>query len=60
MLKLASERAPSAGDIGIQDHPCFPQHYMTQLMLPFTNYQAVSNIWKRERISAAKKCRPES
>ena len=43
-LKLASERAPSAGDIGIQDYPCFPQHYMTQLMLPFTNHQAVSTV----------------
>ena len=54
-LKLASERAPSAGDIGIQDYPCFPQHYMTQLMLPFTNYQAVSTVGKRAANFGSKK-----
>jgi len=54
-LKFASQRAPSAGDIGIQDDPCFPQHYMTQLMLPFTNYQAVSNVWKRAANFGSKK-----
>jgi sterol desaturase/sphingolipid hydroxylase (fatty acid hydroxylase superfamily) len=43
-LKLGSERAPSVGDIGIQDHRHFPQHYMTQLVLPFTNYQADSTV----------------
>jgi sterol desaturase/sphingolipid hydroxylase (fatty acid hydroxylase superfamily) len=43
-LKLSSERAPSAGDIGIQDHPHFPQNYMTQLVLPFTNYSADSTV----------------
>ena len=35
-LKLDAARAPSAGDIGIQDHAQFPQDYMTQLVLPFT------------------------
>ena len=35
-LKLDAARNPSAGDIGIQDHGEFPQHYMTQLVLPFT------------------------
>ena len=59
-LKLASERAPSAGDIGIQDYPCFPQHYMTQLMLPFTNYQAVSTVWKRAANFGSKKMPAES
>ena len=43
-LKLGSERAPSVGDIGIQDHRHFPQHYMTQLVLPFTNYQTDSTV----------------
>jgi sterol desaturase/sphingolipid hydroxylase (fatty acid hydroxylase superfamily) len=43
-LKLGSERAPSVGDIGIQDHRHFPQHYMTQLVLPFTDYQADSTV----------------
>jgi sterol desaturase/sphingolipid hydroxylase (fatty acid hydroxylase superfamily) len=43
-LQLSSEREPSVGDIGIQDHRDFPQHYMTQLVLPFTNYQADSTV----------------
>jgi sterol desaturase/sphingolipid hydroxylase (fatty acid hydroxylase superfamily) len=34
-LKLGSERPPSVGDIGIEDRPHFPQHYVTQLALPF-------------------------
>ena len=36
-LRLNSEREPSVGDIGIQNHRDFPQHYMTQLALPFRN-----------------------
>jgi sterol desaturase/sphingolipid hydroxylase (fatty acid hydroxylase superfamily) len=43
-LQLSSEREPSVGDIGIQDHRDFPQHYMTQLVLPFTNYQADGTV----------------
>src|SRR6476660_4067734 len=39
-LKLSAERAPRAGDIGIQDSPGFPQHYLTQLVLPFAIYRA--------------------
>jgi sterol desaturase/sphingolipid hydroxylase (fatty acid hydroxylase superfamily) len=39
-LKLNAERAPRAGDIGIQDSPGFPQHYLTQLVLPFAIYRA--------------------
>jgi len=30
-----SECTPTTGDIGIQDQPCFPQRYLTQLTLPF-------------------------
>jgi sterol desaturase/sphingolipid hydroxylase (fatty acid hydroxylase superfamily) len=36
-LKLDAVRTPSAGDIGIQNQAQFPQDYMTQLVLPFTN-----------------------
>jgi sterol desaturase/sphingolipid hydroxylase (fatty acid hydroxylase superfamily) len=36
-LRLNSEREPSVGDIGIQNHRDFPQNYMTQLALPFRN-----------------------
>ena len=39
-LTLSAERAPRAGDIGIQDSPGFPQHYLTQLVLPFAIYRA--------------------
>jgi sterol desaturase/sphingolipid hydroxylase (fatty acid hydroxylase superfamily) len=34
-LRLESERAPIAGDVGIGDRPDFPQRYVTQLVLPF-------------------------
>jgi sterol desaturase/sphingolipid hydroxylase (fatty acid hydroxylase superfamily) len=53
-LKLDSERVPSTGDIGIQNQPHYPQHYMTQLVLPFTNYHAVSTVEQRATTSATK------
>jgi sterol desaturase/sphingolipid hydroxylase (fatty acid hydroxylase superfamily) len=34
-FRSISERTPIAGDIGIQDQPCYPQHYCTQLAMPF-------------------------
>jgi sterol desaturase/sphingolipid hydroxylase (fatty acid hydroxylase superfamily) len=34
-FRLSSERAPLAGDIGVQDQPCYPQNYCAQLALPF-------------------------
>jgi sterol desaturase/sphingolipid hydroxylase (fatty acid hydroxylase superfamily) len=43
-LKLDSERAPRSGDIGIQNQPQYPQDYVTQLVLPFTNYRAVGPV----------------
>jgi hypothetical protein len=33
---------------------------MTQLMLPFTNYQAVSTVWKRAANFGSKKMPAES
>jgi sterol desaturase/sphingolipid hydroxylase (fatty acid hydroxylase superfamily) len=36
-LRLASPRAPVAGDIGIQDRPDFPQVYLRQLVMPFVS-----------------------
>lgn len=54
-LKLGSERPPSAGDIGVQDCHGFPQHYMTQLVLPFTNYQADGMIEQRVQPVSAQK-----
>jgi len=47
-LKLASERTPSAGDIGIQDHPSFPQHYIRQLILPFANRRKASSEFRQQ------------
>ena len=35
-LKLSAERAPRVGDIGIHNYTRYPQHYLTQLVLPFT------------------------
>ncbi|HAH65612.1 MAG TPA: hypothetical protein DCL72_09100 [Rhizobiales bacterium] len=46
-LRLDSDRAPRAGDIGIQDQAHFPQDYMTQLVLPFANYRAVNTVEQR-------------
>jgi sterol desaturase/sphingolipid hydroxylase (fatty acid hydroxylase superfamily) len=43
-LKLGSERSPSVGDIGIQDRPQFPQHYVTQLVLPFKSDQKSGQV----------------
>jgi sterol desaturase/sphingolipid hydroxylase (fatty acid hydroxylase superfamily) len=34
-FRPTSERAPMAGDIGVQDQPCYPQRYLSQLVLPF-------------------------
>jgi sterol desaturase/sphingolipid hydroxylase (fatty acid hydroxylase superfamily) len=33
----ASECAPRAGDIGVQDQPCYPQRYLDQLAVPFVS-----------------------
>lgn len=42
-FRLASDRPPSVGDIGIEDQPNYPQRYLHQLALPFmTNRE--SNI----------------
>jgi sterol desaturase/sphingolipid hydroxylase (fatty acid hydroxylase superfamily) len=46
-LRLDSDRAPRAGDIGIQDQAHFPQDYMTQLVLPFANYRAANTVEQR-------------
>jgi sterol desaturase/sphingolipid hydroxylase (fatty acid hydroxylase superfamily) len=34
-FRASSQRAPGPGDIGVQDHPCYPQGYWAQLALPF-------------------------
>jgi sterol desaturase/sphingolipid hydroxylase (fatty acid hydroxylase superfamily) len=34
-FRLGSQRAPAAGDIGIQDQPGFPRPYLAQLTAPF-------------------------
>jgi len=34
-FRASSQRAPAAGDIGVQDQPCYPQRYWQQLTLPF-------------------------
>jgi fatty-acid desaturase/sterol desaturase/sphingolipid hydroxylase (fatty acid hydroxylase superfamily) len=34
-FRVSSQRAPAAGDIGLQDESCFPQRYWAQLALPF-------------------------
>ena len=34
-LRLTSDRAPVAGDIGVEHEPNFPQRYFAQLALPF-------------------------
>jgi sterol desaturase/sphingolipid hydroxylase (fatty acid hydroxylase superfamily) len=34
-FRASSQRAPAAGDIGVQDQPCYPQRYWDQLALPF-------------------------
>jgi sterol desaturase/sphingolipid hydroxylase (fatty acid hydroxylase superfamily) len=43
-LRLDSERAPSAGDIGIEDGQHFPQVYVTQLVRPFKNDQKSDQV----------------
>jgi sterol desaturase/sphingolipid hydroxylase (fatty acid hydroxylase superfamily) len=34
-FRASSQRAPAAGDIGLQDQPSYPQRYWDQLTLPF-------------------------
>jgi sterol desaturase/sphingolipid hydroxylase (fatty acid hydroxylase superfamily) len=37
-FRLASERPPSIGDIGIEDQPDYPQRYLSQLVMPFITH----------------------
>ncbi len=34
-FRASSHQLPGRGDIGLQDEPCYPQHYWEQLALPF-------------------------
>jgi sterol desaturase/sphingolipid hydroxylase (fatty acid hydroxylase superfamily) len=34
-FRASSQQLPAAGDIGLQDEPCYPQCYWAQLALPF-------------------------
>ena len=54
-LRFVTGRAPRAGDIGIQDDPGFPQHYLTQLGLPFTNYRVATTDEQRPASSGSPK-----
>jgi sterol desaturase/sphingolipid hydroxylase (fatty acid hydroxylase superfamily) len=37
-FRASSQQLPAAGDIGLQDEPCYPQCYWAQLALPFRTF----------------------